>query len=165
MRLPPVSIKQMSPKLKKKKKLPKMFFAVAIVFFLVKTCVSFSAGPPYGVCDSFNTGHADSTPSTATATISLLNGDQPVSCYLPAQTYTSEFSFACACGTVAFSIFYLLHAVVVNASKKFTGILLQSDVGNLPASNQKMLPNKNLALGPCLLNTISQRHANIYISV
>ena len=51
----------------------------------------------------------------------------------------------------------LMLAVLFNASKKFTGILLQADVGSLPAPNQRILPNQNLALGPCDTNTISQR--------
>lgn len=108
-----------------------MFFAV--LFLLLKTCASFSAGPPYGTCDSFSTGHQD-TVSTSTVTISLLKGNEATSCYLPAEKYT----------------------LVFNASKKFAGVLLQSDVGALPAPND-LLFSRNLATGPCNANTISQR--------
>ena len=56
-------------------------------------------------------------------------------------------------------LYVLSHAVVFNASKRFTGILLQSDVGSLPAPpNQGILPRQNLAPGPCDTNTISQRY-------
>ena len=47
---------------------------------------------------------------------------------------------------------------MVNGSKCFTGILLQSNVGALPAPNHRILLGQNLAQGPCDKNTISHRH-------
>lgn len=64
---------------------------LAVLFLLIEVCASFGTGPPYAMCQSFNTGHPDLVPSSSTVAISLLKGDQPVSCYLPAQTYTGEF--------------------------------------------------------------------------
>ena len=66
-----------------------MFFA--ILFLMVQACAGFSTGPPYAMCESFDTGHPESIPSTSTVKISLLKEDQAVTCYLPGQTYTGEF--------------------------------------------------------------------------